>query len=310
MTSAAKRTTLAVAVCTYNRNEPLATLLTALQACATRLRDRAAIGVAVVDDSSDGNARKVAEGFKGAFELGLEYRISGRQNISLARNLAIETASEMAEWTVMTDDDCEPPPEWLEALLDMQENTGADAVTGALVRRVPPDSPKWLTEEPFLGLGVEHPEDGAELTSAATFNSMISSRWLKEHPTVRFQPSLGVISGEDVVFYRSAHAAGLRIRHSARGFVYENEPPSRATLAYQLRLYFWHGNSSYVTSVRTGVPPAQMVLHGANSLRKALMRPIGRIFQGQSPQLRYCLASSLHALGKMTGPLGIQVNHQ
>jgi glycosyltransferase involved in cell wall biosynthesis len=310
MMSASGRPTIAVAVCTYNRNEPLLTLLEALVTCAGRLGERAAVGVVVVDDSADGRARNVVERFRGRFELGIEYRISGRQNISLARNLAIETACELADWTVMTDDDCEPVPEWLEALLDMQERTGADAVTGPLVRRVPPGSPRWLTDEPFLELGVEHPGDGAAVTSAATFNSMISSQWLKEHPAIRFQPSLGVISGEDVVFYRSAHAAGLRIRHSEQAFVYENEPPSRATLAYQLRLYLWHGNSSYVTSIRTGIRPGRMVLHGANSMRKALARPIIRAFHGQPPQLRYCLASVLHAAGKMIGPLGIRVDHR
>ena len=97
----------------------------------------------------------------------LEYRISGQQNISLARNLAVETATEMGDWTVMTDDDCEPPPEWLEALLDLQERTGADAVTGRMVRRVPDGSPRWITEQPFLELGVEELADGTEMTSGS-----------------------------------------------------------------------------------------------------------------------------------------------
>jgi glycosyltransferase involved in cell wall biosynthesis len=310
MATVSQRPTIVVAVCTYNRNGPLSTLLEALLINAKRLAERAAVGVVVVDDSADGKAREVVNNFEGRFELGIVYRISGRQNISIARNLAIETASGLADWTAMTDDDCEPVPEWLAELLDMQQRTGADAVTGPMVRRVPPDSPRWLSEEPFLTLGVEHPDDGAEVTSAATFNSMISSRWLKEHPEIRFQPSSGVIGGEDVVFYRSAHAAGLRIRHSERAFVYENEPPSRATFAYQLRLFFWHGNSSYLTSVGTGVPPTRMVLHGANSMRKALVRPIIRISRGQRPQLRYCLASVLHAIGKMSGPLGVRVYHR
>jgi len=310
MTSVSARPTIAVAVCTYNRNELLEILLDALLDNAAHLGERAAVGVVIVDDSADGNARKVVERFEGKFELGIKYCISGRQNISLARNLAIETACSLADWTVMTDDDCEPTPVWLDTLLDMQQVTGADAVTGPMVRRVPPGSPKWLTEEPFLEIGVEHPADGAEVSSAATFNSMISSHWLKQHPEVRFQPDLGVSSGEDVVFYRTAHAAGLRIRHSEKAFVYENEPAARATFSYQLRLYFWHGNSSYVTSVRTGVRPGRMFLHGANSMRKALLRPIVRLSRGERPQFRYCLALTLHAAGKMIGPLGIRVDHK
>lgn len=302
-------TSIAVAICTYNRNEALSTLLEALLVCAMHVAKRALVGVVIVDDSPDGRARTVVRRYEGCFDLGITYCISGRQNISLARNVAIETASEIADWTAMIDDDCEPRPEWLEALLDIQGQMGADAVTGTMVRRMPPGSPKWLTEEPFLDLGLDRPEDGAEVTSASTFNSMISSRWLREHSTIRFQPELEVIGGEDMVFYRSAHAAGLRIHYSDRAAVYENEPPARATLAYQLRWFFWHGNSSYVTSVRSGIHPFRMFLHGANSLQRALFRPIGRVCHGQRPQLRYCLASMLHALGKMIGPLGIRVRH-
>jgi glycosyltransferase involved in cell wall biosynthesis len=310
MADASTPISIAVAVCTYNRNEALAILLEALIRSAARLGRRGVVGVVVVDDSADGKARTVVDQFEGRFELGIEYRFSGRQNISLARNIAIETASRLADWIAMIDDDCEPIPEWLEALLETQRKTGADAVTGTMVRRVPSGSPKWLTDEPFLELGLVRPNDGAALPTASTFNSMISSRWLKEHTEIRFQPALGVVGGEDMVFYRSAHAAGLRIHYSQHGFVYENEPQSRATLAYQLRLFFWHGNSSYITCVCNGVTPGRMFLHGANSMRQALLRPVIRIFRGQPPQLRYFLASVLHALGKMSGPFGVRVNHR
>lgn len=304
------RSTVAVAICTYNRNEALAILLEALLVSAARVSGQAAVGVVVVDDSAEGKARTLVEKFAGRFELGIIYRISGQQNISLARNLAIETSNGIADWTAMIDDDCEPVPEWLEELLDTQQRTGADAVTGTMVRRVPPGSPRWLTDEPFLELGLPRSDDGAELTSAATHNSLVSSQWLREHPMVRFEPALGVIGGEDMVFYRCAHAKGLRIHYSQRAVVYENEPPARATLAYQLRLFFWYGNSSYVTWAYHGVHPVRMFLHGANSLRRAIVRPIGRMCRGQRPQLRYCLASVLLALGNMIGPLGVRIEHR
>jgi succinoglycan biosynthesis protein ExoM len=305
-----QKTSIAVAICTYNRNEPLATLLDALLRSATYLGHRCTVGVVVVDDSLNGIAREVVEQFESKFELGVRYLFSGRQNISIARNLAVNTACEMADWVAMTDDDCEPVPQWLEALLETQLRTGADAITGTMVRRVPPNSPPWLTREPFLELGLVRPDDGASLTVGSTFNSMISSSWLKAHPEIRFQPSLGVVGGEDMVFYRSAHAAGLKIHYSNDAIVYENEPHSRAKLTYQLRLFFWHGNSSYTTCVQSGVSPSRMFLHGVNSMCQALLRPITRMVHGQSPQLRYCLASVLHALGKITGPLGVRVDHR
>ena len=83
------RTTIAVAICTFKRNDLLIRLLEGLLQCAERVAARAAVGVVLVDDTPEGLARPVAEAFVDRFELGLQFRISGRQNISRAGNLAI-----------------------------------------------------------------------------------------------------------------------------------------------------------------------------------------------------------------------------
>lgn len=53
MPASSGRTIIAVAVCTYKRNEPLTVLLESLIACAERVRERAAVGVVIVDDAED-----------------------------------------------------------------------------------------------------------------------------------------------------------------------------------------------------------------------------------------------------------------
>jgi succinoglycan biosynthesis protein ExoM len=310
-TAGGERPKVVAAICTYNRHEPLAVLLESLGANARHLAGRAQVGVVVVDDSADGNARPVVERFADRFELGVTYRISGRQNIALARNLALETAAERGDWIAITDDDCEAAPDWLDAFLELQRRTGADALTGVLRRRVPAGSPRWLEEEPFLELGLwDGVEDGTPVDSAATHNSMLSARWVREHPNVRFDPALGKTGGEDPVFYRTAHAAGLRIHYARRAVVFENEPPARATLGYQLRTFFWFGNSSYITCVRRGDHPFRMFLHGGKGVLRALQRPIERVARGERPQLRYCIASVLKGVGVMVGLLGVRVQHR
>ncbi len=310
MSVSSGRTTIAVAICTFKRNEPLTLLLESLIASAERVRDRAAVGIVIVDDTKDEQARPIAEAFANRFELGLQYRVSGKQNISLARNLAIETSMMVGDWTAMTDDDCEVPAHWLETLLETQARTGADAVTGRMVRRVPEGSPRWITEEPFLELGVEQFADGAEMPSAATFNTMISSSWLKANPDIRFAPAYGVVGGEDMVFFRAAKAAGLSIRFSEQGFVYENESAERSTLGYQLYVYFWHGNSAALSCIESGMSRPRMFVHGAASLVRALGRPFGRLLRGKTPQLRFGLAQVLHAVGKLLGAFGIRIEHR
>jgi succinoglycan biosynthesis protein ExoM len=304
------KTSVAVAVCTCNRNGPLEVLLQALRINAERLGERACIGVVVVDDSNDGKAQVVVERFEGQFELGIHYLRSGRQNISLARNMAIEKASQIASWVAMTDDDCEPCPAWLEAMLATQARTQADAISGLYRRRVPPGAPAWLVEEPFLEIAMTEHHDGAVLNLAGTNNSMISSAWWRAHPEVRFRPALGVTGGEDVVFYRSAHAAGLKICFGRDAVVFENEPLSRTTLAYQLWLFFWLGNGSYVTRRATRqTAPLRMVLQGGNQVRRAVQRSFTRLANRQNPQLRYCLAATLYGVGMMIGPLGVRIPH-
>ena len=302
-------TRITVAICTFKRNEPLARLLKSLIACAEDVKHRAAVGVVVVDDDAEGQARTVAEAFKHQFANGLTYRIAGYRNISIARNLAIATAAPLGQWTAMTDDDCEPVHNWLISLLEVQGRTGADAVTGLMIRRAPPCSPKWINNEPFLTLDTVDPLDGQEMTTAFTNNSMVSSAWLLAHPEMRFDPRLGTIGGEDMAFFRSAHAAGLRIHFSAKGFVFENQPACRMTLRYQLWRFYWHGNSTYVTLLEQGRRPSRALLHGVVRLARALARPIARLSRGETPQLRYTLASILLSAGIMVGFLGVRVRH-
>jgi succinoglycan biosynthesis protein ExoM len=297
-------------VCTYKRNEPLTVLLRALSACAERVRNRVAVGIAIVDDTANGQARAVAEKFTDMFELGLSYHISGKQNISIARNLAVETALEIGDWVAMTDDDCEPPPQWLEVLLDLQERTGADAVTGRMVRRAPDGAPGWITDQPFLELGVEERPDGSEISVAATFNTLISSDWLRSRPEVRFDPDMGIVGGEDMVFFRAAHEAGLRIHFSKLGFVYENEPMERSTFGYQLYVYFWHGNSAGLACIENGMKRWRVFVHGTASLVRAGMRPVSRLVRRQPLQLRFCLAQILHSTGKQLAALGVRIEHR
>jgi succinoglycan biosynthesis protein ExoM len=304
-----QRLRLVVAICTYRRNEPLKALLKGLTVCGEAIQDRAGLGVVIVDDTPEGLARPVAEAFAERFELGLMYGVSGKQNISLARNQAIEGAMHFADWIAMTDDDCEPHPHWLKEFLEVQERTGADAVTGSMRRRAPDGSPAWLTEQPFLEVGINSNDDGAPASTGSTNCSMIRAQWLREHPNVRFDPDYGVLGGEDMVFYRGARTEGLKIHYSSNGFVYENQPASRLTYRYQLARFLWEGNSSYVTCVQDGVPPWRMLVHGGANIVRGGIRPLARIAKGRRPQWRYGVAAMAQGLGAVCGFMGVRIKH-
>ena len=219
--------------------------------------------------------------------------------------------STFADRIAMTDDDCVVPPEWLTEHLAMAERHEADATTGSMVLTFGADSPSWLDDEPFGTLGLLTQDDGERVPRCGTNNSTISADWLRDHPDIRFDPELGRIGGEDMVFYRSAMQAGLHARFAAAAPVYEREPPSRATLRYQLSRALWMGNTEAVTNLRAGdASRGRLALRSANRLRRALWRPIGRLLDGERPQLRYALAQCLQTWGLLLGALGRELEHR
>lgn len=298
-----------VAICTYHRNAELAHLLGRLEDFAGAYWQDLQIGVTVVDDSVDGQALSVVQKFKDKFQLGLRYTNSASRNISTARNAALEESMWRADWIAMTDDDCEPSEQWLTELANVQHATSADIVTGLMLRRAGDLAPAWIKTQPFLELGEFEADDGQELEVAFTNNCLISTSLLKES-SVRFDVALGRVGGEDMAFFREITRSGARIAFAARAFIYENEPPERLTYRYQLRRYFWHGNSSVVTSIRAGKSSARMFVHGVATCIRALFRPLKRMISGETPQFAYGLAQIFEGLGKIIGAFGIKIEHK
>lgn len=303
------RVRVIVAVCTYHRNEPLRTLLAACERLAQGLMSSASIGVVVVDDSQEEEARTVAEQFEQSFELGLCYLSAKSGNISVARNMAIEAAAERGDWIAMTDDDCEPSDVWLAALLDTQRSTGCDIATGLMLRRAGTSAPAWLLDQGFLALGEFPFKDGQEMAVAFTNNCLISSKWIRDDKELRFDPALGKIGGEDMVFFKLARAKGMKICFSHAAIVYENQPADRLTFQYQLRRYFWHGNSSYVTQSRTGLSYGRLLVHASMSLLRGASYSPARLMKGKPPHFRLGLALVAEGAGKMAGAFGAKIKH-
>lgn len=308
---APSRSTVCLYVCTYRRNEALTRLLHSVERAAKVAAEVARVGVVVVDDNVDGRARVVADDFDGTFELGIHYRHTGSGNISVARNTGLVAAAELADWVAMTDDDCEVSEAWFVEFLRVLAMTGADACCGPHIRTVPPGTPAWLARHPFL---IHDPNavasDGEEPEHGQTNNSIISSRFVLDHPEVRFDPDLGKVGGEDMVFFHEARQAGLRLTFAQGATVTEEAAGARLTMAYYLKSGFWFGNTQYVTSRRTsGLTKGRAVLRGGRRLVEALVRPVRQLARREPPELRYSVSLAACAVGLMLGPLGVRLRH-
>lgn len=303
---------VAVYICTYKRNLPLAKMLESLEVAARNAEPDVELGVIVIDDNADGSAESVVTESDLSFPLGLHYRFVGAGNIATARNAGLEAAMEIGDWVAMVDDDQVVVPEWLAELTRVQRQHDADAVTAPVYARFPDDSPSWLLDQPFADLwGTPKKPDGCEATDLQTANSMIRTSFLRDNPGVRFQRDLGEIGGEDMVFYRAALDAGLRARYSRNAVNWELEPAERATYRYQLRRCLWHGNTEAVTNLRSGRDSrGRLAARAVKRGLKALSHPFGRLKSGRAPQLRYTLAYSLQSVGMAIGAAGIRLQHR
>ncbi len=301
---------IAVYVCTYKRNEPLERLLHTLLTAATEVAGRAEVGVVVIDDNPDGRAQSVVDSFTGRFSLGLHYRHAGSQNISIARNTGLEAAAEIGDWVAMTDDDVVVPSNWLVEHLDLQQRTQADATTGPLLLQFPDHAPSWLKDEPFDSFGLLDYEEDANVPICATGNSMLRAEFLREHPDIRFDPELGILGGEDMVFYRQAVGAGLQCYFSTRTAVFELEPDDRSTLRFQLGRAMWMGNTKYLTNLRAGdATRTRLFLRSGKVMANALLRPAKQFASGGRPQLRFAAALFAEGAGTMVGLVGVKLDH-
>jgi succinoglycan biosynthesis protein ExoM len=239
----------AVLVCTYKRPAMLARLLGHLEAIGAAAPDLQ-LSAVVVDDDPAASARGVVDEFvAGSPKLVVEYVALGAQDISAARNAALEAGLRRAEWVAFIDDDCVPDADWLEQMFRIQQQTGADIVSGARHYFAAPDAPAWIAEEGFLLDPNQHP-DGSVPDWGLVANVMLRQRWFSEHPTVRFDTVFGKTGGEDMVFLRAATDAGAQIRWAAHARVAEELPPDRANLRYLLFRQYWFGNNNVMIHLR------------------------------------------------------------
>ncbi len=299
-----------VCVCTYQRNDLLRKLLTRFVEIRDAGHDRYRLGVVVVDDNKNGEARIVVDQFDGEFPLGFVYRRAGFNNISICRNLALEGAIGHADALAMTDDDCMPDVDWVAELVDMWKQTGATAVSGSLRHVLADGAPEWLTEQSIFDFAASPGEHGATLDTAQTNNCLIDLAWLESHPNHRFDERFGRIGGEDMVFFRGAIRLGLRSVHSATARVTQYEPLSELSFATVTRLSFWLGNSEAVTNLELGdASRGRLVMRGGRRLFRAAARPVRRLFGSEPPHLRYWVVQSAGALGVVAGAIGVRANH-
>ncbi|WP_367277306.1 glycosyltransferase family 2 protein [uncultured Actinomyces sp.] len=228
-----------IAMLTYQRNTLLAAVLPALldQAGHSPVPTR----VLVVDNDPSGRAAPVVRAAQErAREQGvaLRYVHEPVPGIVAGRNRALEESGD--DLLVFIDDDEEPGPGWLEALLDAHERLGCEAVTGPTPPRFTRPASAWVRHSGAFDSW--QAPDGGVVTSADTGNLLLDLGAVRRMG-LRFDPRYGLSGGEDSLFTRQLSQAGGTIRFAADAVVTKIVPEGRARRPWVLRRSLRSGSS-------------------------------------------------------------------
>lgn len=218
--------TIAICCSTFHRHEGLKLLLQSLDALELK-EPRPAMRIVVTNnDPEDREPSRIVEEWNAGGGLQADYLDEPRRGLSFPRNRAIEHTIDAYDYIAFIDDDSTARPDWLQQLLDVRADTGADVVTGPVAPVYETTPPDWIVEGGFFAPAVR--ETGRSLDRAFTNNVLITTESIRRTDT-RFDPEIALFGSEDTLFFKTMTSRGARIVWAADALVDDSVPTARAT---------------------------------------------------------------------------------
>lgn len=214
-----------ICICTFRRSF-LAETLRSVALLETGGHD---LRVIIADNDHTPSARDLVEQMQKIVPFPITYLHAPAANICVARNACLDRAA--ADFIAFVDDDERVAGDWLVALLDKAEETGAAAVLGPVYAIYTPDAPLWMIKGDFhstLPVLVN-----GTIRTGYTCNVLI--RWTEPYTRLRFDEALGRSGGEDTAFFYAMTNSGGTIAYAPDAIVEEPVPADRATMAWLVR---------------------------------------------------------------------------
>ena len=234
-------------VLTYRRRRQVLSLLPLLLAQAADASVRTGVGarVLVIDNNADEEDRTGVIQLTGVWSVPLVYVHEPRPGIPAARNRALDACSD-SDLLVFIDDDEEPTPGWLVALLRTHARTAASAVVGAIVPSYEATPSPWVLAGRFFERP-RHPT-GTPVRAAATSNLLLDLK-VTRALGLRFDERLGLCGGDDTLFTRSLVRLGGSIIWCDEAVVVDLVPRARARMSWVLARALRSGNTWALTAL-------------------------------------------------------------
>ncbi len=267
---------IAICACTFRRPEGLRRLLDGLAEQRFSREPAPPLSVVIADNEGSDTARSLCEAFARRTAIPVAYTVEPRRGIPFARNACLDRLPAESEFFAMIDDDEIPEPDWLDALLRVQQATGADVVQGAVVPEFPAATPAWVRDGGFFGwpsqplaAAPEPLRDQQAIPSAATNNVLVRTQTVRKIG-LRFDPRVGLRGWDDAVFFRTLRAHGARLVFAAEARVREIVPTERTTLRYLARVQYRQGHKKLSMKLLAGHAEDRRVARARLRLRTTL----------------------------------------
>jgi len=223
------------------------------------------VSIVVVDNDSDRSAAEVLEHYRRDGRFYIEAKYQPKRGLSSARNAALDSSFVIAsDFFAFVDDDEIPTPDWIQMLL----NASVDPVRSIVVGPVEPifdaPPPAWMISGAFFSKRCDTSKD---VHSGHTSNVLIRTSILKE-TGVRFDESLNLVGGEDVLFFHALRMQGYSVFCSPQAVVRERISTSRASLSWMRRRW-----------LRAGATEARLRNYSSKGVRATSANIIGGLLR-------------------------------
>jgi succinoglycan biosynthesis protein ExoM len=293
-----------VAIPTFRRPRGLERVLAALAALSTD----AEVHVLVADnDTERRHGIAVVERICARYRWPIEAidvparGISHVRNALIARALVNGTASHIA----MVDDDDWPESGWLNALLAIADDTGADVVHGAVLPEFEREPGVWARS--CVGLSPLRGRTGLVSMIHGTSNVLMRRTALEKLAPPWFDPAFALSGGEDKDFFTRLRRAGIRFAWADTAIVHAHVPLSRCNRAWALKRAYRIGNSDMRVLMKHERGLVARLSEGAKIGAALMLAPVMAVLFVPLPRLLMLSACKLaRALGKLAALCGIR----
>ena len=292
-----------VGIPTFRRPQMLRSGLLALSNLSTEL----SVSVLVADNDPlehqgmDTINRLRAEGYRWPIH-GIGVAVRG---ISHARNAILDFgfAKSDFDYVVMMDDDQEPFPDWLDAIINKQLETSSHLVSSAIFAKFLLEPPQWAKTSKVYRSDVT--TDGIVPMLTAHGGILVARAAVKLLPLPWYDGAFSLTGGEDTDLMNRLREKGAKFARSRDAKIFEVYAEDRMSLVWALKRAYRMGNAHIFVAIKSRGWFATFATEIFKALGAVVLLPLMLIAAlGDQGKMTDSLCKSFRALGKMAAFVG------